>query len=227
MPAICGRFLFGEIGMANQSRGINFNGTLMKVTKQPTTPADSITALSVDEVAVATANNTLNNGDVIYIESVHNPAINGTYIASKTSATKFNVVGLDTKVKGTATDAKFTKVDAMGICDIKNLKVNDAKVKYEDMTTNCDEYPYEVGTVESGEITADIVYDPEKDVIAYLEELKFSQFDTVFQFKLKGNKNIRSYICSVSSFEYSGQSNEKWKGSISLKVKSRPLDVAV
>ena len=213
--------------MATQKRGVSFNGTQIKFAKAAGTPATDITALSTANPAVAAATNSLANGDVVYVASEANPAINGLYVVSGASGTKFNVVGLDTTTVGTATDAKFVKVDTYGFCDATSLDIEPATVDYEDFTTNCDDYPYEEGTLKPGSIQVELNYDPDKDVDQYLEGLMFSQTDTVFQFKPKGKKALRSFVCSVSSWKFNGQSNGKYKGSLSLKIKSRPLDVEV
>lgn len=213
--------------MATQQRGVSFNGTQIKFAKAAGTPATDITALSTANPAVATATNSLTNGDVVYITSDSNPGINGLYVVSGASGTKFNVVGLDTTTTGTAADAKFVKVETYGFCDATGLDIEPATVDFEDFTTNCDDYPYEEGTLKPGNIQVELAYDPDKEVDRYLEGLLFSQADTVFQFKPKSKKALRSFVCSVSGWKFNGQSNGKYKGSLSLKIKSRPLDVEV
>lgn len=215
--------------MAQEKRGTPFNGTQMKFAKTPGTPTTAITKLSNANPAVATvASHGLKNGDVVLLASVDNPAVNGLYVAAQTAtATEFTVVGLDGSGLGTVGDAKFIKVDAFGFCDATSLDVEAATVDYEDMTTNCDDYPYEEGNIKAGAIQMEISYDPDKDVNQFLENLLFNQADTVFQFKPKAKKSMRSFVCSVSSFKFNGQANGKYKASLNLKIKSRPMDVAI
>ena len=215
--------------MAQQKRGTPFNGTQIKFAKAPGTPATAITQLSTANPAVATvASHGLKNGDVVLLASESNPAVNGLYVAAQTdTATKFTVVGLDGSAVGAVSDAKFIKVDTFGFCDATSLDIESATVDYEDMTTNCDDYPYEEGNIKAGAIQMEISYDPDKEVNQYLEGLLFSQADTVFQFKPKDKTALRSYVCSVSGFKFNGQANGRYKASLNLKIKSRPLDVAI
>lgn len=208
-----------------KQRGTPFNGTQMKFSKPAGRADTAVTQLTAPNVA--TAANTLANGDVVWLESAANPAINGLYVASSVSSSKFHAVGLDTTLTGTAADAKFTKVETYGFCDATSIDVEVATVDFEDFTTNCDDYPYEEGTLKAGSIQLEIAYDPDKEVDKYLESLLFSQQETMFQFKPKGKKSLRSFVCTVSSWKFNGQSNGKYKGSLGLKIKSRPLDVEI
>lgn len=151
-----------------KTRGIGFQSAI-RIYKQPDDVAAhgaAITHLTNTNPAIATVDNhTLQNGDVVYVESEHNEAVNGYYFVTVSNENTFALLDLDGTDIGTLTDAKYVAVEYFNFCDANSCSIEAMKTKSTDATTNCDDGPVTELERDPGTISIGALWAPDKTEI--------------------------------------------------------------
>lgn len=187
----------------------------------------SITAANPAIMTLTTADMTLKSGDVVEIKG---GGIDGKYVlkANGSDGTKFTVGGLDlTMEKASITTAKYAKVEMSNFCDCRGIDVDFGSVDYKDFTTNCDEYAVEEGSIKLGSLKLDINANNDSDLQQKLLNDFYGLKNIMVQIRPMAEKNLRTFYVSIESYSQNGAVDDFYKGSISFKMKARPVDLVM
>lgn len=208
-----------------------FNGTQVRFAlsyePQFTKPESIDVGVTAVSPTLTASAHGLKDGDVIWLRGLNYIAGSGYFSVKIKDANSFIVVKADFSM-ATESDLQaieFAKAKLSGMCDIKNLKITPYKITMEDATTNCDLVKQERGTVETGEVSFDLNWQADNELHRDLEDAGENQIPIFYQFRKHGGKRIRGFKSTVSSFEYSGEVNSYYSGSIGLKHQSLKHDV--
>lgn len=170
----------------------------------------------------------LKDGDVIYIDGAAHPSANGFFQVKKNGDTELILSDQDFSDYGDlGGNMSFRQAIMSPFCDATSKEEDRGSKSYEDVTTNCDDYPQEEGELESGSLKFAFYHDPEDELQQYIEK-KFFDDETIFvQTKPKTVSILRGYRAAVATFTDSGEVKGKLKGNIELKLRSKPQDTVL
>jgi hypothetical protein len=188
----------------------------------PDVPTKEISALTNTKPAIATSvGHGLKTGDVVWLESEENGAINGYYLVDVSNEDTFALMILDGEDTGTITDAKFTTPKRYSFCDATSVKISAFKTKEINVTTICDEDSVVELETEPGTISLSGLWEPDKAVQSFLEDMAEEKETIFFTMKPKGSKRMRGYQVKITSYDWDGKSEDKWQFAMELKINGR------
>lgn len=210
-----------------------FNGTQIRFAvgyePQFTTPERIETnAIAISPTFHVTSHG-LKDADVIYLTGLGYIAGSGYFPVKVKDENSFIVVGADFSfaTDNDLTQVQFAKAKLSGMCNAKNIKITPYTISTEDITTNCDLVKQEAGSVEAGSMSMDLHWQIDNALHQALENMGATQTPTYYQFRKHGGAIIRGFKGLVNSFEYSGEVNSNYSGSIGLKHQSLMHDVKI
>lgn len=212
------------------AKGNKFNGTQIKFAvgyDEEGKQAAEINTSVMTAPVVTLQNHGLKTADLVWLSGVAYSSASGYFPVKVNDENSFVLVGVNFSFLSTdeIQAIRIHKAKVSGMCDAKNIKITSFNTSSEDVTTNCDEVKMEEYSVEAGESSMDINFKDDNDLHLVLENFGETQTPTYIQLKRLHGKRVRGFKTLVSAFEYSGEVNSYYSGSVNFKHQSLKHDI--